>query len=137
MKHGKEDEHLMNDVIDEHHTPKRAGDFSVLTRIGSFFLKFNWLFALLVGLFVAAGFGWKTPQSKFQELSNEIRANRIITQEALDTLKVRADKADVNSERLVDILDLFSIDLCLRRKDDLYVYRRLSCRELLTQPGGP
>ncbi len=120
-----------NGIIEENHQPKRAEDFSLLTRIGSFFLKYNWLFALLVGLLIAAGFGWRTPQSRFEELSREIGENRQLTQIAIDALQYRADRQDAASQRLVDILDLFSIDLCLRRKNDPYIFRKLKCRDII------
>ena len=123
----------MVDIVDEHHQPKRAEDFSILTKVGSFFLKYNWLFALIVGLLIEAGFGWRTPQSRFEELSAQIRANRNITQSSLDTLRARADRTDVNNQRVVDILDLFSVDLCLRRRADPYIYRRLKCLQVLGQ----
>lgn len=118
-------------IVDQQYDPKRETDFSRWSRIGSTFMKFNWLFTLIVAFLIALGFGFKTPEAQFDSLRREIEQNRIVTRAALDTLTGRADNQDEANRRLVDILDLFSIDLCLRRQSDPYVFRRLKCREIV------
>lgn len=114
-------------TIDEHFEPKRATDLSTIAKINTIFLKYNWLFALLIAGLIAAGFDWKTPKSQFDELRAELRLNREATITSLDSLVKRADDQDSSNDRVVDILEIFSIDLCLRRKSDPYVYQRLKC----------
>lgn len=124
-------------VIEEHFSPKRAGDFSLPTRIASFFLKYNWLMAILVAFFIAAGFGWRTPQSRFDELQTEIALTRAIAKAAIDSLSLRAHAQEENAAKMVDILEIFTIDLCLRRKPDPYVWKRLGCAKVVSESGIP
>lgn len=118
-------------TVDENYEPKRAVDFSNIAKINSFFLRYNWLFALLIAGLIAAGFDWKTPKSQFESLRQEILANRISTKAAIDSLAMRQDVQETNNTRIVDVLEIFSIDLCLRRKADPYVYQRLKCDTVL------
>lgn len=129
------DDAMHRGTIDEHFEPKRATDLSWIAKINTTFLKYNWLFALAVAGMIAAGFDWKTPKSQFDDLRAEIRLNRSATITALDSLSQRADDQQRNNDRVVDILEIFSIDLCLRRKADPYVYQRLKCDTVLRGGG--
>lgn len=121
----------MRGIVDENYEPKRATDKSTIARINTAFLKYNWLVALLVAAAIAFGFDWKTPKSQFDDLREELRANRAATFTALDSLSRRADDQELNNSKVVDILEIFSIDLCLRRRSDVYVYQRLKCEAVL------
>lgn len=118
-------------TVDDNFEPKRAIDHSAVARINSIFLRYNWLFALVIAGLIAAGFDWKTPKSQFESLRQEILANRAETINALDSLTKRANTAEGSNSRIVDVLEIFSIDLCLRRKSDPYVYQRLKCDVVL------
>ncbi len=124
-------------IIDDNFEPKRAIDHSTVSRINSVFLRYNWAFALAIAGLIAAGFDWKTPKSQFESLRQEILTNRAATVDAIDSLTRRADGQESDNERVVDILEIFSIDLCLRRRADPYIYQRLKCDVVLRNGGGP
>lgn len=86
-------------------------------------------------LFAYLGFGLKTPSESVRELTGEIRQNRAATLAVEDTLRQRSNTHDQNQVRILDILEIFSLDMCIRRATDPYVYRRLKCRDLLKENG--
>jgi hypothetical protein len=118
-------------VVDENYMPKRATDLSLLARINTAFLRYSWLISILVGLFIAAGFDWQTPKAQFASIRNEIVENRVAAKAAIDSITRHQNLLDMRSDKVVDILEIFSLDLCLRRKSDPYVYQRLKCDDVI------
>src|SRR5258708_2399414 len=125
--------------IDEIHAPKRAEDFSAAARASSWLLKWSpilvFLYSIAYAWFITSGYGWNTPKEAIDTLRVEIRANKALTRLTLDSLVNRADSSDVRGRKVIDILEIFSIDLCIRRRGDPYIYSRLRCDRILKETG--
>jgi hypothetical protein len=49
----------------------------------------------------------------------------------IDTIRVHERERDQQFDKALETLRVFSLDLCVRRRTDPYIYDRLRCRELL------
>lgn len=121
--------------IDEVHEPKRATDFSLAARISTWIVRWSpvivFFYSIAYAWFLQSGYFIGTPKAQIDTLRAEIRTNRALTWQRIDSLIVRADSNDARGQKVVDILEVFSIDLCIRRKSDPYIYSRLRCDRFL------
>lgn len=113
------------------HEPKRAEDFSTLTKLSSLFLKYNWMVSLFMLAFYAIGFGLETPSKKFASIGSKIDKNKATTDVVLDSLRAANTAAIREREKIMDLLIGVALDVCTRRTQDTYAYRRLNCNKLL------
>ena len=109
-------------VVDTYHTPKRAEDFSVVARVASFAMKWQWVLWLIVSTAIAAGFDFKTPSQKFNEVQAQVASNK-------DELTTRMDASERRMAEVLTILNGLAIDACDRLKDNRYARAQLSCEE--------
>jgi hypothetical protein len=79
---------------------------------------------LVGGFLVWLGITFSGPGEKLTKLSHDITQNREQTLLVEDTLRTR-------TTQILEVLEVFALDLCIRRQTDPYIYRRLKCRELL------
>lgn len=114
-------------TVDAIHRPKRAEDFSTVTRIASWAMRWQWVIWIIVTGLLAFGFDFKTPSQKFAEVAAEAVTNRNAMNERINGVERRMNQQDQRMERALDILEGLALDACDRLKGNKYARSQLKC----------
>lgn len=118
-------------AVTEVFEPKRAEDLNWVARVGSIFLKWNWLITILAAFIIALGFDFRTPSSRFKQIDSGLHAQDLHMGMRVDSLNARLTTQETNQARMYDLIEGLAIDVCQRRSTDAYAYQRLGCHTLL------
>lgn len=94
----------------------RATDKQVTARIGSFFMRWQWVLWVMTWLFLALGFDFKKPSQKFSDL--ELGQTK---------LELRVSRVESRGDTVMSILRGLAIDACDRLKGNYYARDKLMC----------
>lgn len=114
-------------TVDINHAPKRAEDFSTVTRIASLAMRWQWLLWLFFATMIAVGFDFKTPSQKFAEVAGEAIKNRNAMEYRINGVERRMNEQDERMQRALNILEGLAIDACDRLRGNKYARQQLKC----------
>lgn len=117
-------------AADDYNTQRDAGDAVGRRRTdvpGSKFaamiIKNQWLLNLLLLFLLALGFGFETPQQKFDAVKT-----------TTDSLSEQIGDLQKQTRLTAEMIEIIAVDVCLRRKDDAFAVLRLQCDRYLNVP---
>jgi hypothetical protein len=121
---------------------RRKEDKNILAKVAAVTIKYHWLASLLLIVFLAFGFDFRTPADLFGEIRDEIElvkttavTNKDIAKSGLDTVKAEMDAAFKERYALKTLLESSVVAQCLYYPKNISRTAGLPCARLFRERG--